>query len=614
MRSIPVMPVMVTVLVSLCAVSATAKKPSKVPKRQIPPSVVAELRLMEHQFARALAQDCAPERCFAKGCVYLAHTVVDQPAAASLPGLGLDPGPGSVPRQVYLTTAECSFAHEKSVRSRDVRALANRLKAKLSTGWTQVEVVHEALQPIRNSLRESPEPPPETPPPAPEPEDEETVEPPAEPEKMTWEAPVALRELWVNLLPHFAWMIALVMLTIAALIVIWALRRLGRESPEEQALLAQMLNEQGAGGGGAGPAGPSGTGPPGEGDTDANKRVSEQLRRWRERLAKADGAEADPALRALVADLLRTGERELLAKAVMLFPDEFPKAFPQEGSLASAKLELAAFLKSVDPASLPSDEAFFDKLERYSLSSSLTSHRDTDLIRSLHDEFGSTALVHLLGAMPSRYGALLFALTPAAIQHEAVGLLNQNQIFQTVDQLMRSNRMDPVETAYLLQVLAALRGSEAIPAPPDQRAVSDRGTQFSATAALSVLLPRLDPETRGSLVSATASRLNGGLPTWIKGTLFGEMLLKLDDETRTDLLLEVDVNALAAWLRVQTVTARDRLFDAAPSALRAALSGAAVPASQGEQHALANAGREALSEALQRRLIRGDIAFEALLV
>ncbi len=45
-----------------------------------------------------------------------------------------------------------------------------------------------------------------------------------------------------------------------------------------------------------------------------------------------------------------------------------------------------------------------------------------------------------------------------------------------------------------------------------------------------------------------------------------------------------------------------------------ALSGAAVPASQGEQHALANAGREALSEALQRRLIRGDIAFEALLV
>jgi hypothetical protein len=59
---------------------------------------------------------------------------------------------------------------------------------------------------------------------------------------------------------------------------------------------------------------------------------------------------------------------------------------------------------------------------------------------------------------------------------------------------------------------------------------------------------------------------------------------------------------------------KDRLFDAAPSALRAALSGASVPASPNEQHALANAGREALSVALQRRLLRGDIAFESLLV
>ena len=98
--------IVTVVVLSLWAGATMAKKPPRVPKRQIPPAVVSELRLLEHQFGRALAQDCAPERCFPKGCVYVSHTAVDQPAATSLPGLGQDPGPGSVPNQVYLTAAE----------------------------------------------------------------------------------------------------------------------------------------------------------------------------------------------------------------------------------------------------------------------------------------------------------------------------------------------------------------------------------------------------------------------------------------------------------------------------------------------------------------------------
>ena len=605
------------VVASLAAASAMAKKPSRPPKRHIPPAVVAELRLLEHHFGRALAQDCAPERCFAQGCVYIAHTVVDQPAATSLPGLGLDPGPGSVPSQVFLTTAECSFAHEKSIRARDVQALAGRLKAKLSGGWTQVDVIYEALEPIPDFIRESPEPPPEAPEPPPEPVEDEGPEPTVAPEPVIWEAPVALRELWTSLLPHFAWMIALIMLTFAALIIIWALRRLGRDSPEEQALLAQMMSEtspasEPPSGGDSDPDAPSAE------DTAAAAHVSEQFRIWRERLAKTTGSAADPdgtdpALRALVADLLRTGERRLLAKAVMLFPDAFPKAFPKAGTLASEKFELAEFLKNADPASLPSDEVFFEKLERYALSSSLTSQADTDLIRSLHDEFGGTALADLLGALPPRYGALLFALAPESIQRESLGLLTQNQISEIVDQLLHSNRMDPVETTYLLGVLAALRAGDPIPAPPSRRSVSDRGTEFNAAATLSSLLPCLDSADRENLVNATLNRLNGSLPAWIEGTLYGEMLLELDDETRTDLLLDIDVSHLAAWLRTQTADAKARLLDTAPGALRTALAACPTPVSQAEQYALANDGRAALSAALQRRLLRGDIAFQALL-
>ena len=610
-------PVILAVLSSILASWATAKEPP-VPKRQLPPEIVTGLRLLDYEFARALAQDCAPERCFAKGCVHVAHTVVDQPATGSMPGLRLEPGPGA-PRQVYLTTAECSFAHEKSVSARDARALATRLKAKVSRAWTKVEVVYEKLQPLPDFIRESPEPPR----PEPEPVEEIGVEdeaagPASEPEQPTWETPVAMRELWLSLLPHFAWMIALIMLTFAVLMVIWALRRLGRESPEEQALMAQLLGSPGPDGGGGALPGEGSDVSPGLGgpqeDSDAAARVSKQHQSWRERLATGGAAEIDPALQALVTDLLRTGERRLLAKAVMLFPDELPKAFPTGGTLASAKFDLAEFLKNVDPASLPSDEVFFEKLNRYALAASLTAHPDTDLIRSLHDELGATALVDLLGAVPPRNGALLFALAPDAMQHEAVGLLTQRQLSEIVDQLMRSNRMDPMEAEHLLTVLAALRSGEPIPAPPEHRAVSDRGTEFSATAALSILLPRLDPEARAKLVNAAANRLNGSLPTWIEGTLYGDMLLELDDMTRNDLLLEVDVNQLSAWLRVQTPAAGERLLEGAPNALRVALSACPAAASQDAHYALVNDGRKALSAALQRRLLSGDIVFQTLLV
>lgn len=577
-----------------------------VPDRQIPPSVIAGLRILEHQFGQALAQDCAPERCFAKGCVYVSHTVVDQPAVGSLPGLGLEKGPGSGGSQIYLTTAECSFAHEKSVRSRVARALATRLRAKLSRGWTRVDVRFEPLQTVPAALRESPLPPPDPPPappsaPASQTPSEPVVQAPATLER--WDGSVAAREFWKGLLPHFAWMIGLFLLTIAALLIIWAARRLGRQSPEEEALMAQMLAE--GEGERAGDAQAPEAAPP---ETE-EAVISARYAAWRDRLAEAP--EDDPVLRALVADLLRTGQRRQLAKAVMLFPDAFPKAFPQGGAYASAKYELAEFLKSADPASLPPDAAFFDALDRYALASAITAHPDTELIRTLHDEFGASALADLIGRLPSRYGALLFALAPDAMQIEALDLLSQRQIHDTIGQLLRSNRMDASETEYLLTVLEALRNGANLPAPPSGP-VSDRGAAFDAAGALSLLLPRLDAEPRRSLIAATASRHNGRLPSWTAEVVHGEMLLHLPPETRADLLLETPIEQLVAWLGVQPAPARERLITEAPTALQQAIR--ATPAPTGDDRfALANAARAALGDGLHRALRRDGLDFQALL-
>ncbi|MCB9529099.1 MAG: hypothetical protein H6701_12080 [Myxococcales bacterium] len=571
-----------------------------VPDRQLPAAVLAGVRLMEHRFESALREDCTPERCFSKGCRYISHAVVDRPATSSLPGLGLDPGPGSGGEQVYLTTVECGFAHEPSVRARDARALATRLEAKLTQGWTRVDVTTELLEPLPEFLRDPPE---DAPPEPDEPPDAAVDDAPdaalAPPPPVAWDAPLAGRELWLSVLPHFPWMLGLFLATLAALVLIWAARRLGRVSPEEQAMLQALAAPEPA-------AAPAPEAAPEAGDdTLAARREA-----WRLRLAS--DLEADRALGVLAADLLRTGERRLLAKAVILFPEAFPRAFPRGGEYASAKYELAEFLKHADPATLPGEAELFDALDRYAMSAALTAQPDTELIRSLHADFGPAALVDAVGRVPARHGALLFAAAPEAMQYEAVRRLDGRLLAALADQLLRSNRMDPAETAYLLDVLAALRAGEALPAPP-QATVSDRGLTFQAPATLSILLPRLDPETRGGLVDAALTRGAGHLPAWTHDTLYGEMLLHLDDERRNDLMLTVPVDALAAWLRVQTEAASTALRARLPSALRAAVD-ATPRAADATHYTLAHDGRIALAAALQKRLARGDLPFAALLL
>lgn len=588
------------------AAMAQPAPPTKLPERQIPPAVLAGLRALDSQFTRALAQDCAPERCFAKGCLYVDHTIVDQPPAGSLPGLGLQPGPGSVDKQIFLTNVECSFAHEKSVRARDARALATRLTAKLSRGWTKVEVTYQPLQKVSNFLRESPDPPE---PPTPAPATVATQAPVSDAvaaAPMTapdWDGDVAARELWVGLLPHFAWMIGLLLFTLAALLIIWAVRRLGRRSIEEELLLSSLEDDDDE----ADPAAPPAESTP---EADAQTVIDARHAAWRARLDAAP--EGDPVLHALVADLLRTGEQGMLAKAVMLFPDAFPKAFPRDGAHASAKYTLAEYIKTADPAKLPADEAFFDTLDRYALASALTAHPDTELIRTLHDEFGATALVDLVGALPSRSGALLFALAPAAMQHESIGLLSQRQLHDLIGQLLRSNRMDQVQIDYLLRVLEASRDNAALPEPP-RGPISDRGAEFDAPGALSILLPRLDPAARGALISATVARHNGRLPSWLTDVLHADMLAHLSIEARADLLLGVPLEPLAAWLSLQPAEAAARLTQEAPAALQQALLATPPPASPGTLHALASEARAALSEGLRPALRRDGLAFQALL-
>ncbi|MEZ4316664.1 MAG: hypothetical protein R3F61_04150 [Myxococcota bacterium] len=583
-------------LLGLCLPGADAWAQSRVPEREIPPSVLSELRLLESRFDLALASDCDAGRCFSKGCTYVDHAVADRRRSASLPGLGQDPGPGSVPAQEYLTRASCSFAHEESIEPADVQALSRRLQAKLSKGWTVVSVDHQKLPPLPAYVQQPPEP-------EAEPEVEVPPEPPPPPPP-EWTLGQAGRELWNTLLPHLFWMIAVALLTVAATALIWAWRRVGRDSIEDQMLLAELAR------------GEDGNGPVSEGSTadpeeDDAAFVAAQDAAWSERLAAMDPASPDPEVQALIRELLRSGDLPLLAKAVLRYPDTFPAAFPSGGEVASAKLELAEYLKTVDTDALPADPEFFRSLNRHALSAALASQSDAQVVRSLREELGAAGLAQLIRQLPARPGSLLFALAPTDVQYELVRLLGPSPVADMSEMLLASNRMDPAETEHLFGVLTAMRAGAPLPAPRSHD-ITDRGSEFDAVGALSVLLESLDEHQRSALFEASLNRFHGNLPAWYRGILVSDMLLGLGEEARTDLLLGIDAEPLAAWFSLLDPERRDAVLESAPSSLRQSIRASNVFPSRARQLALAERGRRELARGVGEQLARAGRSFEDL--
>lgn len=568
------------------------------PKRQVPPSVLAEVQRVEQRFELALATDCDAGRCFSGGCVYVDHQVADRPRSRSLPGLTEEGGgPGSVDPQAFLTRASCSFTHEEALEAEDIQALVRRLQARTSTGWAVVSVSATALQPLPSYLRETPEEVAQR-------EADEAAARAAEaaapapppPETDTWTFASAMRELWTALLPHAFWMVGLGLVTAAATTLIWAARRVGTVSVEEQALLAELT------GGAAGGADPVLAETAVSEDVPSQDEwVAEQRAAWQARLAHDPTDPPDPELQALLRQLLRGGETALLAKAVLTFPDALPAAFPKGGDVATAKLALAQTLKTVREEDLPDDATFFAALNRHALSATLAAQSDAEIVRSLREDFGAAGLAALLQQRAPRVGALLFALAPAATQQEAVRLLSDATLVDLAGQLLRSNRMDERETEHLFAVLRGARGDGPMPARLEGDQVSDQGAPFDAAAALSVLLPRVDPSARTALFQWARQRFAGSFPTWYQGILTPSMLGALDSEARADLLLSIDTGPLNAWVAQLESNHREAILAGAPNALRAAVQ-AGAPA--GDPVALAEQGRRALAAGFQTQLAR----------
>ncbi len=197
------------------------------PKEKIPASVMTELNQLSLTFQDILVRDCPAELCVAKGCSYEDHEETKAVESRSLPGLAgvsEDARPTDGP-QNFLTKARCEFVYESKLNSETYGILRTRLQQKLSRGFLSVSINGTAMNPMPESLQDKGE-----------------KLPPSKETPDDWKNQRE-KQLWNLGLAHGPWMLGILLLTMATLIVIWAFRKLGKKSLEDQLAEAELLAE-----------------------------------------------------------------------------------------------------------------------------------------------------------------------------------------------------------------------------------------------------------------------------------------------------------------------------------------------------------------------------------
>ncbi|MCP4500569.1 MAG: hypothetical protein GY822_11470 [Deltaproteobacteria bacterium] len=568
-----------------------------VPDKHIPPSVLLEVRVLEAEFNAALANDCATDRCYSKGCVYENHITLDQARSSSLPGLPAEEGPGKVVAQNYLTRVRCGFAHEKSIASNDVRNLARRLRRRLSHGWLTVGVTASSLDPLPKSLTE---PEPEEP----EEELEELDEPvvPEEPVELTGE--LLLHQLWDKLLPHFPWMLAIGLLTFAILTLIWAGRRLGTPSIEDKMLEAQLAAQQNAAPEEEKEVVEEAPPPPSREDEDF---AEEQEKIWTNRL---DNMEADDdIISRLLREWLKAGDYATLARALFVFGDRVAQSFDGSPDIALRKVEFATYFRDVDEDTLPSRAKFFRHLNQQAVASLLLSQDDVQLYRSLREDFSASGVAALAKELPPRFGTLLFALVDDDQQREVAALFTPEMRNQVAGQLLISTRMSLNESAYLSSCVMSVAAGEEPPQAPASSTSRENGPPIDSAGALSRLLPHLGSTERTTLFEDVLKRNGGTAPSWYEDIVFNHMLTSLPDEMRNDVLLEVDIRGLSAWLHMQPQIWRKAFIAELSGPLQNAILQNSAASSRTDLVRYAKRGHEGLVAAFKDAYARKGVRF-----
>ena len=557
----------ITVALTGISLSAVAQNKKEV-LRQYPENVHSELQDLSGKFAQHLYENCAESKCFYKGCVVKSTRGLSK-ASNNLPGLpGIDNTAvkrATQSKAAQLSEATCYFAHTDKVKTKDAIKLKGFLQTVLSIkDTTKVVVVAQSVRALPESLKQEDKPKPEKKAEAPKPEP--TPEPfvPKEP-KLTQDQ--ALVEFWEAVVPHFFWMIGILLATVSAFVIIWALRKIGRLSPEEQLMLATESKA-------------SDTSESANQDTEVEESESDRV--FIEKQAWILKIKENPApFQNVLKSWFDEKNYPYIAQATLTFQNQAESILNSKEGSFEDRIEFADFLKHTPLSKLPSQSDLFKKLSLGYVSVAALNREDISLVQLLRNNFESSGLAQLISSASFPTAAYLYALSPVSSLKGVNTLLSVSLKAEIVKELLKSNRISPQN---LSQTLNFVKKSIGLSVPEEQlsehTSISGFGVSIQTARALSFLMADLPSEQRIQLVKSIIAENNGVLPTGLENIVYPEMLLHLQDELRNDILLNTQPEVLLHWLK--TVGGRktlEKITSRAPNSLKAAMSVENIPES-----------------------------------
>jgi len=532
-----------------------------VPKSQVPPVVVAEIKKLENQFDLALNQDCVSDKCFSRGCVYVSHETVDKPRSGSLPGLSEgEPGPGSVPAQEYLTAARCEFALEGSWSPKDTSILVKRLEQKLSRGYLVVSVEAKILPALPVSLKSTPM---ATPTPI------STVTPapsdPLETDVYPWHR--LFNDLWRTMLPHWYWLTGLILAIIGFLVVLWAIRKLGKETALDRALAEAVAKETAES---AQPLEVTQPEPKPSDKTNLNPQsfdlelTNEERELWTQRAQNQMSILAKTG--SLMAEKGNSFEFCLLLKqlgiplAKVLESEHWPQKIVQK----------AASSLPAGPQEIQEKKMITYLLEKNFLQAQFILSPTNYFERRLAEEVGPTD--HALKPTSDSDNdelLVLAALWPILSLSEWIKMLSWPKKLNLAKQIISNTKVKRSLIQKVFEQNLKIEIEPQIKISLQQPKNLDNALVFSTLASACL------PIQRNELAQSLEEAFPHQEPDWVQGIFIPQSLMLLEETHRNDLILGMEPDNMAAWFYGLPFSLRKSILEGLPEAAHKSLEKAA---------------------------------------
>lgn len=493
------------------------------PKEKIPASVMTELNQLSVIFQDVLIKDCPANLCVAKGCVYEDHQETKAVESRSLPGLaGVsdDAAPTDV-AQSFLTKARCEFAYESKLNSESYGVLRNRLQQKLSRGFLTVGVQGIVMNPLPESLQESEKPPVKE-----NPED--------------WKNQRE-KQLWDLALLHGPWIIGLLLATLAMLLIIWALRKLGRKSFEDELAEAEMLAEVEAGKNAEDPV-----------DGNAKSRVD------------LIGILKDQPEKAALIARYWLEEEDFAALAQILSLTELGIILPQDPALAISQQKFQQHLLESGSESA-SWSAFKERIQELLGRITILMDENLRLFHHIEKLWRAHDLAAVLNqAEPVEALYILSRLSPH-YQWSAIRALDPEAMRTLFEQAAAQPRIAPAALAYTHSFLKSQMGLSSTVVEKQRSKI--KGLGFPVETALFIRIS-VDHGSFGKDREAFVRELRDadGTIGSVKVRSFAD-LQNMDKAQCRDLLLMLEPEELVAWLALYSKADQQQIIESLPASL-----------------------------------------------